>query len=168
MQHYHQIQSHNVNGMLWTLLRSGITWFFSLESDVARYKALLHKESGAWLTVLQSKNNGTLWDNNAFRISIALRLGCNICSPRHCIYAVPLSMNLGFMAFKLFSERWSQFSTCKLQWHHRTGIQLSREIGTWRALQRRWESARWNNFGSMVGWTSFGLGHYMQRHPCPF
>lgn len=58
---------------------------FSSESDVARFKASLHRESGAWLTVLPSKNVGTLLDDNAFRISIALRLGLNICFPHLCI-----------------------------------------------------------------------------------
>lgn len=58
---------------------------FNSESQVARYKASLHKESGAWLTVLPSKNIGTLLDNNTFRISVSLRFGCDICVPHRCI-----------------------------------------------------------------------------------
>lgn len=54
------------------------------EADIARYKSSIVKESNAWLSVLPSKIIGTLLDNNAFRISIALRLGCNICIPHTC------------------------------------------------------------------------------------
>jgi hypothetical protein len=52
---------------------------------MARYKASLRKESSAWLTVLPSRNIGTLLDNNSFRISIALRLGCDICIQHRCV-----------------------------------------------------------------------------------
>ena len=52
---------------------------------MAKYKASLHSESSAWLTVLPSKNIGTLLDDNAFRISMALRLGCDICYRHKCI-----------------------------------------------------------------------------------
>lgn len=54
------------------------------DQDKARYNASLVKESNGWLTVLPSKFVGTLLDNNTFRISIALRLGCDICIPHKC------------------------------------------------------------------------------------
>lgn len=58
---------------------------FNSDVDKARYKASLCKESSAWLTVLPSKNLGTLLDNNSFRIAVALRLGCDICVPHRCV-----------------------------------------------------------------------------------
>lgn len=60
---------------------------FSFSSDVerARYKASLCKESGAWLTVLPSKNFGTLLDNNTFSVTTALRLRCVLCSLHTCV-----------------------------------------------------------------------------------
>lgn len=66
--HHHQIIHH-----------------FISEIDVARYKASLHKESGSWLTVFPSKIIGKLLDDNAFRISMALLLGCDICATHRCI-----------------------------------------------------------------------------------
>lgn len=58
-----------------------------LSSDVekARFHASLFKESGAWLTALPSRSVGTLLDNNTFRISMALRLGCDMCIEHKCI-----------------------------------------------------------------------------------
>ena len=54
------------------------------DQDKSRYNASPAKESNGWLTVLPSKFVGTLLDNNTFRISIALRLGCDICIPHKC------------------------------------------------------------------------------------
>lgn len=56
----------------------------SSKADMARYKSSIQKESNAWLSVLPSKAIGTLLDNNSFRISVALRLGCDICIPHTC------------------------------------------------------------------------------------
>lgn len=58
---------------------------FTTDADAARYLASFHKETGAWLTVLPSKNIGTLLDNNAFRISMGLRLGCDLCYEYRCV-----------------------------------------------------------------------------------
>lgn len=58
--------------------------FFS-ELDVARYKFSLHKESSAWLFFLPFKNIDKLLDNNAFKISVSLLRGLNICNPHHCV-----------------------------------------------------------------------------------
>lgn len=58
-----------------------------LTSDFKKaiYLASLKKESSEWLHVLPSRSIGTLLDNNTFRISVALRLGCNLCVPHTCI-----------------------------------------------------------------------------------
>lgn len=53
--------------------------------DRARYLSSLRTESNAWLTALPSKFVGTFLDNNTFRISTALRLGCDICVTHKCI-----------------------------------------------------------------------------------
>lgn len=58
---------------------------FTSDAEAARYLASLRKESGAWLTVLPSKNIGTLLDNNAFRIAMGLRLGCDLCLEHRCV-----------------------------------------------------------------------------------
>ena len=47
---------------------------FESDLDVARFNALQHKESGAWLNVFPSPNIGTFMDNSTFRICVALRL----------------------------------------------------------------------------------------------
>ena len=57
---------------------------FSTDEEKARYKASTIKESNAWLTVLPSKYIGSLLDNNTFRISVGIRLGCDICIPHKC------------------------------------------------------------------------------------
>lgn len=56
----------------------------SSDEEKARYNASIVKESNAWLTVLPSRHIGTLLDNNTFRISVALRLGCELCIPHLC------------------------------------------------------------------------------------
>ena len=58
---------------------------FTAKTDIARFKALQCKESNAWLHAVPSPNIGTAMDNNAIRICIGLRLGCNICSVHTCI-----------------------------------------------------------------------------------
>lgn len=69
--------------MLINLLRSSNLGFVC-ELDSARYKASLEKESSAWLSTLPSKMVGTHLDNIIFRISIALGLGSNLCTPHTC------------------------------------------------------------------------------------
>lgn len=54
------------------------------EADIARYKSSIVKESNAWLSVSPSKVIGTLLDNHSFRISVTLRLGCDVCIPHTC------------------------------------------------------------------------------------
>lgn len=51
----------------------------STEEEKARYKTSLTKNSSGSLTVLPSRQIGSLHDDNAFRISAALRLGCDMC-----------------------------------------------------------------------------------------
>lgn len=53
--------------------------------DKARYLSSLRTESNAWLTALPSKFVGTFLENNTFRISTALRMGCDICKTHKCI-----------------------------------------------------------------------------------
>lgn len=57
---------------------------FDSDKAKARYLASTVKESNAWLTALPSKSIGTLLDNNTFRISVALRFGCDICTRHKC------------------------------------------------------------------------------------
>ena len=47
--------------------------------------ASLKPESSCWLQALPSRSLGTLLENNCFRISVALRLGLNICKPHTCV-----------------------------------------------------------------------------------
>lgn len=58
---------------------------FTSSLDLARFQALQHKESGAWLNAFPSTNIGTFLDNNTFRICAALRLGCKICESHICV-----------------------------------------------------------------------------------
>lgn len=53
--------------------------------DIARLKALQHRESNAWLNAYPSKHIGTFMDNNSLRICTALRLGSVICRQHRCI-----------------------------------------------------------------------------------
>ena len=57
---------------------------FNSQLDKARYLASTVKESNYWLGTLPSKSVGTLLDNNTFRISVALRIGTDICSRHKC------------------------------------------------------------------------------------
>jgi hypothetical protein len=52
--------------------------------DVARLAALNQPEAGSWLNVLPSPQLGTHLANESFRISVALRLGCDVCQPHRC------------------------------------------------------------------------------------
>ena len=54
-------------------------------SDQARLLALQEKESGSWLHAIPSPNIGTLLDSTTFKLSIALRLGCEICQTHTCV-----------------------------------------------------------------------------------
>lgn len=53
--------------------------------DRARLLASSTKESSKWLQVIPSSQLGLLLDNNAARIAVALRLGCQICEEHVCI-----------------------------------------------------------------------------------
>ena len=61
------------------------SFIFHSFKDKARYLASLRTESNGWLTALPSKFVGTFLDNNTFRISTALRFGCNMCVTHKCI-----------------------------------------------------------------------------------
>jgi hypothetical protein len=52
--------------------------------DKARTLAVLEPEVGAWLAARPSPQLGTHLSNETFRISCALRLGCDICQPHKC------------------------------------------------------------------------------------
>ncbi|CAH1116451.1 unnamed protein product [Phaedon cochleariae] len=52
--------------------------------EEARLKAVSTKESGAWLNALPVAFLGTLLDDESFRISVGLRLGCSICTTHKC------------------------------------------------------------------------------------
>lgn len=77
--------------------------------DMARYQALQHKESGAWMNAFPSSTIGTFMDNNTFRICVALRLGCKICEAHICICGSLVNEN-GING-KLFKECESSFCT---------------------------------------------------------
>jgi len=57
---------------------------FQSPIDSARFSALQHEESGAWLNAFPSPAIGTFIDNNTFRVCVALRLGCKICEKYTC------------------------------------------------------------------------------------
>ena len=56
----------------------------SSQSDQARLRACMRKESGAWLNALPSPPLGTLMDNDTLRVSLCLRLGTKMCHPHLC------------------------------------------------------------------------------------
>lgn len=60
--------------------------FEKAENDIerARLQAISAKESGKWLQVLPSPQLGTFLDGDSLRISVALRLGAQICEPHKC------------------------------------------------------------------------------------
>lgn len=57
---------------------------FPSDAHIARFKASLKPESSVWLSAIPSKNIGTLLDDNTFKISVALRIGAEICQPHVC------------------------------------------------------------------------------------
>jgi len=52
--------------------------------DKARLLGISATESGAWLNCIPSKSLGLHLENSTFRISMAVRLGSNICHPHQC------------------------------------------------------------------------------------
>lgn len=62
------------------------------DKHTALFKASLEPESGLWMSVLPSKNVGTLLDDNTFRISMALRLGAEMCHEYTCTCTYARSM----------------------------------------------------------------------------
>jgi hypothetical protein len=52
--------------------------------EKARLLAVSTKESGMWLNALPIPTLGNLLDNDALRVSIALRLGAKVCNPHRC------------------------------------------------------------------------------------
>lgn len=57
---------------------------FKTDIHIALFKASREPESSLWLSVLPSKNIGTLLDDNTFRISMALRLGADMFHEHFC------------------------------------------------------------------------------------
>ncbi len=53
--------------------------------EISRILASQRPESGYWLNAIPSANVGTFLNNNELRISMALRLGSEICKPHKCI-----------------------------------------------------------------------------------
>lgn len=60
---------------------------------LARLKAVLKPESGAWLHALPSPQLGTLLDNDSLRIAVALRLGSKVCEAHRCVCGVTVEEN---------------------------------------------------------------------------
>ena len=52
---------------------------------MARWKAALDPHSGDWLKALPISAIGLRLDNEAVRIAVGIRLGCNLCTPHTCI-----------------------------------------------------------------------------------
>lgn len=61
--------------------------------DRARLLASSTKESSKWLQVIPSSQLGLLLDNNAARIAVALRLGCQICEEHYCVCGALVAKN---------------------------------------------------------------------------
>jgi len=53
-------------------------------SDKARLLAVMTKESGLWLNAVPVPNLGLLLDDDCLRVSVALRLGGEVCRPHAC------------------------------------------------------------------------------------
>ena len=58
---------------------------FPSDQHKARFLASSTTEASLWLSTLPSKNVGTLLDDNTFRISVALRVGSEMCHKYECI-----------------------------------------------------------------------------------
>jgi hypothetical protein len=61
--------------------------------ELARLKAVVEPESGAWLHALPSSHLGTLLDDDSLRVGAALRLGCKVCEPHICVCGVMVEAN---------------------------------------------------------------------------
>ena len=83
------------------------------KEDSARFLASQSPEASSWLNVLPSKTIGTLLADNVFRISIALRYGCNICVPHNCVCgkAVVNSDGIHGLSCKESAGRFARHST---------------------------------------------------------
>lgn len=57
---------------------------FPSDAHMARFKASLKPEASVWLSAVPSRNIGTLLNDMTFKISVALRLGLQICQPHMC------------------------------------------------------------------------------------
>lgn len=68
---------HKIFGILVTLVPY-LNSLIRLPIDLSPFKAVSKKESGAWLNTLCVSSVGTLLDNECFRISFGIRLGCSI------------------------------------------------------------------------------------------
>src|ERR1700759_3148773 len=51
----------------------------------ARLKAAVNPHSGDWLKALPISALGLRLDDEAIRIAVGIRLGCNLCTPHSCI-----------------------------------------------------------------------------------
>ncbi|XP_021957065.1 uncharacterized protein LOC110853130 [Folsomia candida] len=77
--------------------------------DTARLCALRDKYAGIWLNALPSPQIGTLLSNEAFRIAISLRLGCDVCQPHTCPCGAQVSSR-GYhgLSCRRSAGRWSR------------------------------------------------------------
>lgn len=68
-------------------IKSKFSEMFDSSEPVARARLLASstKESSKWLQVVPSSQLGLLLDNNAARIAVGLRLGCQLCEEHKCI-----------------------------------------------------------------------------------
>ncbi|XP_055347720.1 uncharacterized protein LOC129594886 [Paramacrobiotus metropolitanus] len=64
---------------------SRLTSLRTTKDEVAHLKAVSVPESGVWIHALPAASLGNLLENNALRISVALRLGAPIVSPHVCV-----------------------------------------------------------------------------------
>jgi len=92
---------------------------FPTELDKARYNASCSLEASAWLSALPSKNVGLLLNNNDFRMSIAVRLGTNVCLPHVCICGLNVD-ECGVHGLSCPKECWSFFKTFHTERHSET------------------------------------------------
>ncbi|XP_021953585.1 uncharacterized protein LOC110850460 [Folsomia candida] len=79
-----------------------------IPEDTARLRSLPNKYAGVWLT-LPSPQLGTLLSNETFRVSVALRLGCDICQPHKCPCGAQVSSRgLHGLSSRRSAGRWSR------------------------------------------------------------
>lgn len=132
--------------------------------EKARTLASQQPESGYWLNAIPSMNVGTFLNNNELRISMALRLGSEICRPHNCICGERVKQD-GRHGLSCTKSQ-GRFSR-----HHEINDITARatsfgqhpgKFRTNRSFSKRRKTSRWNDSHPMEQRQITCLGRYMR------